>query len=154
MYLRCRLQKRGYKLGRDFFLNLFLGPAEGHRSDTTNTRQIPSQLALPVPFGGWSPRSVPPAKQSGTCWVAVNKDGTFAYVADTVSSVTSIYAINPSVGSVTLVTSFASFSHATDLAFSVSGRFLVRAGCGSNPSGDPLPGKSILITEPSRRCRE
>lgn len=68
--------------------------------------------------------SVVPAFQSGACWVAVQKDGRFAFMADTVASTTSTYAINKQNGSVTLVRTFDSPSHATDLAFSHDGRFL------------------------------
>jgi 6-phosphogluconolactonase len=68
--------------------------------------------------------SIVPARQSGACWVAVHKDGRFAFMADTVSSTTSTFAINKDEGTVSLVTSFPSPSHATDLTFSHDGRFL------------------------------
>jgi 6-phosphogluconolactonase (cycloisomerase 2 family) len=68
--------------------------------------------------------SVVPAHQSGACWVAVDKSGRFAFLANTVASTTSTFAINKEDGSVTLVNSFPSPSHATDLAFSHNGRFL------------------------------
>jgi 6-phosphogluconolactonase (cycloisomerase 2 family) len=65
-----------------------------------------------------------PAFQSGACWIAVTQDGRFAFMADTVASTTSTYSINKRDGSVSLLRSFTSFSHATDLAFSHDGRFL------------------------------
>ena len=68
--------------------------------------------------------SIVPANESGACWVAVDHSGRFAYLADTVSSVTSIYAIDQQTGSVTLINNFSSFSHATDLAFSQDGGYL------------------------------
>lgn len=68
--------------------------------------------------------SIVPAFQTGACWIAVDLNGRFALLADTVASATSTYAINPRDGSVTLVGSFPSFSHGTDLAFSHYGRFV------------------------------
>ncbi len=65
-----------------------------------------------------------PAFQSGACWVVVTQDGRFAFMADTVASTTSTYTINKQEGSVSLLRTFPSFSHATDLAFSHDGRFL------------------------------
>ena len=63
-----------------------------------------------------------PSGQSGACWVVVSPDGRFAYVANTVDSMVSIYRIFD--GSVKLVTSFASASNPTDMDFSRDGRFL------------------------------
>jgi 6-phosphogluconolactonase (cycloisomerase 2 family) len=68
--------------------------------------------------------SIVPANQSGACWIAVDHAGRFAYMSDTVSSVTSTYGINQQTASVTLLNSFSSFSHATDLAFSQDGGYL------------------------------
>jgi 6-phosphogluconolactonase len=65
-----------------------------------------------------------PAHLSGACWVVVSPDGRFAYLANTVDSMVSVYRITAFDGSVKLVTSFASASNPTDMDFGRDGRFL------------------------------
>lgn len=88
-----------------------------------------------------------PAFQSGACWVAVTQDGRFAFMADTVASKTSTYEINKRNGSVTLIGSFDSFSHATDLAFSHDGRFLFALA--PDQTFDSTPGILVWRVNPS-----
>ncbi len=88
-----------------------------------------------------------PAFQSGACWVAVTQDGRFAFMADTVASTTSTYAINKQAGSVSLLRTFASFSHATDLAFSHDGRFLFALA--PDQTFDTTPGVLVWRFNPS-----
>ena len=66
--------------------------------------------------------AVPPV--TGACWVVVSPNGRFAYVANTVSSMISLYSIHVQDGSVTFFRSFPSATGPTDLEFSRDGRFL------------------------------
>ncbi len=88
-----------------------------------------------------------PAFQSGACWVAVTQDGRFAFMADTVASTTSTYIINKQEGSVSLLRTFPSFSHATDLAFSHDGRFLFALA--PDQTFDSSPGVLVWRFNPS-----
>ncbi len=88
-----------------------------------------------------------PAFQSGACWIAVTQDGRFAFMADTVASTTSTYTINKQEGSVSLLRSFPSFSHATDLAFSHDGRFLFALA--PDQTFDSSPGILVWRFNPS-----
>ncbi len=65
-----------------------------------------------------------PAHQSGACWVLVSTDGRHVYLANTVSSVITLYNVNPATGQITSVQSFPSPTNETDMDFSRDGRFL------------------------------
>jgi 6-phosphogluconolactonase len=90
--------------------------------------------------------SAVPAHESGACGVVVSRDGRFAYVANTVSSVVSLYRISPHDGSIALAKSFASPSNPTDLYFSRDGRFLYQLRPDQN--GQSSPGINAFRVHP------
>ncbi len=87
-----------------------------------------------------------PAHLSGACWVVVSADGRFAYLANTVDSMISLYRIAAFDGSVKLVTSFASASNPTDMYFSRDGRFLYELRPDQN--GQSSPGINVFRVHP------
>jgi 6-phosphogluconolactonase (cycloisomerase 2 family) len=87
-----------------------------------------------------------PANLAGACWVVVSPDGRFAYLANTVDSMLSLYRIIAFDGSVKLVTSFASASNPTDLYFSRDGRFLYQLRPDQN--GQSSPGINAFRVHP------
>lgn len=87
-----------------------------------------------------------PAHLSGACWVVVSPDGRFAYLANTVDSVISLYRITAFDGSIKLVRSFASASNPTDMYFSRDARFLYELRPDQN--GLTSPGINVFRVHP------
>lgn len=87
-----------------------------------------------------------PTTQTAACWVAVTKDGKYAYAANTGSSSISSIAVSPN-GALTLLNPVAGSTGggtaAIDLAFSINGRFLYGLASGTISSFDVMSDGSL-----------
>ncbi len=80
-----------------------------------------------------------PAFADFACWVAVSKDGRFAFLVNTGSGTISRYQVDRSSGEIALAGSFPSLTAPTDLDFSRDGRFLYAL----NPDQDSVASPGI-----------
>lgn len=78
-----------------------------------------------------------PSGESGACWVVVHQSGAFAFVANTVSSTVSMYAVNSANATVSFLSAFPSPFSETDLGFSADGKFLFALAPDQNFQGSP-----------------